>query len=94
MQPFRAGILNVRSVLMVGMEQHFVQVSPIKHFPTFLALCEVFFFFGRELFVFVGCHRLALTHSFRSASLNAMVRSSLPLESKTRISPVRKRARS
>src|ERR1700730_1869832 len=32
-------------------------------------------------------------HSFRSASLKAIVRSSLPLESRTRISPERKHAR-
>ena len=32
-------------------------------------------------------------HSFRSASLNAMVRSTSPVESRTRISPERKQAR-
>jgi hypothetical protein len=56
MQLFRAGILNVWAVLMVGMEQHFVQASPIKYFPAFFALREVLLFFGRQLFVFVGCH--------------------------------------
>jgi hypothetical protein len=86
-QLYRTGILNVRSVLMVGMEQHFIQASPIKHFATFGALCEVLFFVGRKLFVFVESHP-----SFRSVSLNAMVRSMFPLESKTRISPVRNRA--
>jgi hypothetical protein len=35
MQLFRAGILNIGSVLVVGMEQHFVQASPIKDFGTF-----------------------------------------------------------
>jgi hypothetical protein len=36
MQPFRAGILDVRAVFMVGVvEQHFVQASPIKDFGTF-----------------------------------------------------------
>jgi hypothetical protein len=36
---------------------------------------------------------LAIGHSFRSASLNAIVRSTLPVKSKTRISPERKQAR-
>ena len=49
-------------MLMVGVEQHFVQASPIKHFTTFYALREVFFFFGRKLLVFGGCHCLTLTH--------------------------------
>jgi hypothetical protein len=36
LQPCRSGILNVRSVLMVGMvEQHFIQASPIKDFAAF-----------------------------------------------------------
>jgi predicted ribosome quality control (RQC) complex YloA/Tae2 family protein len=38
-------------------------------------------------------HYCCALHSFRSASLNAMVRSSLPVESKTRISPERNLAR-
>ena len=42
-------------------------------------------FSGRKLFLFVDCHP-----SFRSISLNAMVRSMFPLESKIRISPARK----
>jgi hypothetical protein len=45
MQLFRASILNVRAVLMVGMvEQHFVQASPIKYFAALFALVEVPFF--------------------------------------------------
>ena len=51
-----AGILNVRAMLMVRMEQHFVQASPIKDFAAFRALREVFLFFRRSFFVFVGCH--------------------------------------
>jgi hypothetical protein len=43
--------------------------------------------------VFVECHCLALTHSFRFVSWNAIVRSSLLFESKTRISHERKHAR-
>jgi hypothetical protein len=36
MQLFRAAILNVRAMLMVGMmEQNFVQAAPIKDFATF-----------------------------------------------------------
>jgi hypothetical protein len=46
---------------------------------------EVLLFFGRKLFVFVECHP-----SFRSVSLKAMVRSTLPVESKRRISPERR----
>jgi len=56
MQLFRAGILNVWAVLMVGMEQHFVQASPIKDFAAFGTRREVLFFFRRPLFVFVLCH--------------------------------------
>jgi hypothetical protein len=37
MQLFRAGILNVRTLLMVGVEQHFVQAAPIKYLCTFCA---------------------------------------------------------
>jgi hypothetical protein len=59
-QPYRAGILNVRAVLMVGMvEQDFVQAAPIKDFAAFRALREVLFFFGRRLFVFVEHHCVA-----------------------------------
>lgn len=76
MQLFRAGILNVWAVLMVGMEQHFVQASPIKYLATFCAHRKVLFFFGRQLFVFVECHP-----SFRFDSSNAIMRSKLPLES-------------
>jgi hypothetical protein len=50
-------------VLVVGVEQDFVQASPIKYLSTLSALCEVLSFFGRKLFVFVECHFLALTHS-------------------------------
>jgi hypothetical protein len=56
----RAGILNVRSVLMVCMEQHFVQASPIKYFATSHALRKVLLFFGWKLFVFLSCHYVAL----------------------------------
>jgi hypothetical protein len=80
---FSSQNMNVGPVLMVGMKQHFVQAAPIKYLCTFCALREVLPVFERKLFVFVGCHCLVLTHSFRSASLNAMVRSSLPVESKT-----------
>jgi hypothetical protein len=42
-------------MLMIGMvKQHFVQASSIKHFVTSHALCEVLFFFGRKLFLFVS----------------------------------------
>jgi hypothetical protein len=76
-QLFRAGILNVRAVLVVGgVEQHFVQASPIKYLATYCAHRKVLFFLGRKLFVFVECHCLALTHSIRPESLNVMVRSS------------------
>jgi hypothetical protein len=47
----------------------------------------VFLFFGRKLFTFVDCHP-----SFRFVSSNAMVRAIVPVASKTRISPARKRA--
>ena len=87
MQLFRAGILNVGPVLMVGMQQHFVQAAPIKYLCTFCAYRKVLLLFGRQLFVFVECH------SLRLVSLNPMVRSMFPLESKTRISPERKHAR-
>ena len=80
MQLFRAGILNVWVVLMIGMEQHFVQISPIKYLATFCAHRKVLLFFARKLFVFVECHP-----SFRSVSLKAMVRSMFPVASKTRI---------
>jgi hypothetical protein len=40
-----------------GVEQDFVQAAPIKDFATFCTPREVLFFFGRELFVFVECHR-------------------------------------
>jgi hypothetical protein len=60
-QLLRTGVLTVGPVLVVsGVEQDFVQASPIKYFPAFCALSEVFFFFGRELFVFVGGHCLTL----------------------------------
>jgi hypothetical protein len=53
-----------RNRLMVRMmEQHFIQASPIKDFAAFCALRKVLFFFGWQLFVFVGCHP-----SFRSVS--------------------------
>ena len=64
MQLFRAGILNVRTLLMVGVEQHFVQASPIKHLSTFYTHREVLFFFRRKVFSFVGCHHI--THSFQA----------------------------
>jgi hypothetical protein len=42
----RSGILNVRSMLVVdGVEQYFVQASPIEDFATFSAPREVLFFF-------------------------------------------------
>jgi hypothetical protein len=37
-------------------EKYFVKASPIKDFAAFCALRKVLFFFGWELFVFVGCH--------------------------------------
>jgi hypothetical protein len=77
---------------MVGVEQHFVQASPIKYLATFCAHRKVPLFFGRKLFVFLDCRCLALTRSFRFVSLNAMVRSMFPV-AKTRISPERKHAR-
>ena len=70
MQLFRASILNVRAVLMVGMvEQHFVQASPIKYLATLFASREVFFFFGWQLFVFVEGHR----QSFGSEDLPSSI---------------------
>ena len=54
MQLFRAGILNVRAVFMVGVvEQHFIQASPIKDFAAFRALRKVLLFFRRQVVVFV-----------------------------------------
>ena len=45
---------------MIGaVEQDLVQASPIKDFVAPLALCEVLFFFERQLFVFVQCHLAA-----------------------------------
>jgi hypothetical protein len=83
MQLFRAEILNVRAVFMVGVvEEHFIQASPIKDFGTFRAVGEVLLFFGWQLFVFVGCHSFALAHSLRLASSKAITRSTLPVESK------------
>jgi hypothetical protein len=43
---------------MVGMEQHFIQASPIKDFAAFCTLGEVLFFFMLQFFVFVSCHQL------------------------------------
>jgi hypothetical protein len=71
---------------MIGMEQHFIQASPIKYLATLCAHRKVLLFFGRKLFTFVDCHP-----SFRFVSSNAMVRAIVPA-SKTRISPARKRA--
>jgi len=48
MQLFRAGILNVRTLLMVCVEQHFIQASPIKYLATFCAHRKVLLFFGAE----------------------------------------------
>jgi hypothetical protein len=56
LQPCCSEILNVWPVLVVGMEQRFVQASPIKYFATSGALREVLLFFGRKLSVFVECH--------------------------------------
>jgi hypothetical protein len=72
---------------MIGMEQHFIQASPIKYLATLCAHRKVLLFFGRKLFIFVDCHP-----SFRFVSSNAMVRAIFPVASKTRISPARKRA--
>jgi hypothetical protein len=44
----------------------------------------VLFFFGWQLFVFVGCHSCRLAHSLRLTSSNAITRSTFPAESKTR----------
>jgi hypothetical protein len=60
MQLFRAGILNVGPVLVVGMKQHFVQAAPIKYLCTFCAYRKVLLLPGRKLFVFVECHYRAL----------------------------------
>src|SRR4030095_13762349 len=60
---------------------------------AFYAQIEVFFFFGWKLVIFVGSHRRILPHSLRLVSSNAITRSTLPVESKMRTSPVRSRAR-
>jgi hypothetical protein len=68
----------VGPVLMVcGVEQNFVEASPIEYLATFCANRKVLLFFERQLFVFVECH------SFRLVSLNATVLSMFPLLSKT-----------
>jgi hypothetical protein len=86
MQLFRAGILDVRAVPMVGvMEQDFIQASPIKDFPTLRAPREMLFFFRRKLFVFVSCHRRTFAHSLRLASSNAITRSTLPIRLRSRV---------
>jgi hypothetical protein len=51
--------LNVRSMLVVGMERDFVQTPSIKYRSTFAARRKVHLFFGPKLFVFVGCHCVA-----------------------------------
>ena len=89
-QPFGTGILNVRSVLVVLVKQHFVQASPIKCLSTFCALREVLFFFGGKLFVFFGSHCLALTHSIRSDSLNANSARRTALRIQSRQCPIMK----
>jgi hypothetical protein len=33
-QLYRTGILNVRSVLMILVKQHFIQASAVEHFPA------------------------------------------------------------
>src|SRR5205823_753452 len=94
MQLFPAGILNVRAVLMVGVvEQDFVQASPVKDFAASGALRKMLFFFRWKILVLVGRHRRTSTHSLRLASSNSITRSTLPVESRMRISPVRSRAR-
>jgi hypothetical protein len=54
-------------MLMVsGVEQDFVQASPVKYLATFCALREVLLFVRRELLVFVECHRVVLDSRYET----------------------------